>query len=240
MLGILGLLAAIVLPAASRARASGMKGRCTSNLQQIQTANQLYAEDRELYAAAAADIWGRNLQRWHGTRANRSAAFEAARGPLAAYLGAERSVRACPSFRDALPGFERSCGGYGYNQWGVGSQAYLLGSRFGATNGMKPQAIAEPSQTVMFTDAAFLDANAGGLIEYSFAESFFSPGDGVPVSLSWPARPSIHFRHGGRAGAAWCDGHVSWEALTTDAGGAHSENGLGWFGGADNALFDPY
>jgi len=240
VIAIIGLLAALVFPAISRARAVAMRGRCAANLQQLHKANQLFGDDHETFAPAAADIWGRNLLRWHGTRSRQSAPFDGTTGPLSAYLGGDRLVRACPAFRNPLPGFEKSCGGYGYNEWGVGSQAYLLGARGGTANGMRPQSIAEPTRTVMFTDAAFLDGNAGGLIEYSFAESFFAPGDGVPVSLGWPAMPSIHFRHGERTGVAWCDGHVSWEAMMTEYGGDYTKAGLGWFGGQDNTLFDPF
>lgn len=240
VIGILGLLAALVLPAVARARALGLRGKCAANLQQLHKANLLCADDRETFVPAAADIRGRNLQRWHGTRTGRKAAFSGAAGPLAGYLGGDGLVRACPGFAGALPGFERSCGGYGYNAWGVGSRAYLEGASAGAASGMRPQDIADPAQTVMFTDAAYLDGNAGGLIEYSFAESCFTPGDGMPVSLDWPAAPSIHFRHGGRAGVAWCDGHVSWEAMTTTYSEPHTAAGLGWFGGRDNELFDPF
>jgi prepilin-type processing-associated H-X9-DG protein len=94
----------------------------------------------------------------------------------------------------------------------------------------------------MFTDAAFLEGVQGQvvLIEYSFAEApqFLSSGPS-PTAVG-QAQPSIHFRHGGRVSVVWCDGHVSSEPMTFSYGSVNSASHLGWFGPADNSLFDPY
>ena len=56
--------------------------------------------------------------------------------------------------------------------------------------------------------------------------------------------PSLHFRHGGRARVAWCDGHVSAERRTFTFKsllyeGNPDRAGLGWFGPHDdNGFFD--
>ena len=191
--------------------------------------------------AAAPDIFGANRRRWHGVRSSGSGAFDGKLGPLARFLDDGR-VRRCPSFPDyrkdaAANAFEAACGGYGYNDRGVGSQIYLPGSGAAAMqNGMAPGAIRNPVSTVMFTDAAFGQpySDPSYFIEYSFAEAYYFVGRSTS-QLYGPSRPSIHFRHGGRAGVVWCDGHVSLEAQTL---GNH-DSGLGWFGPADNSLFDP-
>ncbi len=105
--------------------------------------------------AAAADIEGTNSIRWHGVRVGN--VFDGAKGPLAEYLGGGAGsawVRRCPGFRPEAAGFEAACGGYGYNALGVGSEVCLPGG--GTEVGMRPGAIAHPAQTVMFTDAAYL------------------------------------------------------------------------------------
>ncbi len=241
VIAIIALLAALLVPGVSRALAAGAKGKCAENLQQIEKANAVYGDDHEFYAAAAADIRGANLQRWHGTRASRGSVFDGSKGPLAPYLGGDRLVRACPALKNVQPGFEAGCGGYGYNQWGVGSQAYMYGATNCAT-GMKPDLIRDPSRVVMFTDTAYLDGQNGTpvLIEYSFAESIFAPSDSPPVTMAYPATPTIHFRHTGRCGVVWCDGHVSWEELTTPYDDPYTQSNLGWFGGSDNSLFAPF
>ncbi len=237
-LAIIGLLAALVLPALGSARRSSTRAACASNLRQLALANTAYAADHGYYVAAAADVRGRNNQRWHGERESRRQPFDPAKGPLAPYLGVEARVRQCPEFRPEANGFEAGCGGYGYNACGVGSQAYVLGAYRGAARGMAPGAIADASKTVMFTDAGFLQE--GELIEYSFAEPRRHLSDSAPPREAYPAIPSIHFRHEGLANVVWVDGHVSSMPLSGHHTPSYTDAQIGWFGPEDNSYFDPY
>ena len=230
----MALLAAILVPALPAAKAAADGAVCRSNLRELAAANLAYAADHGRYVAAAADIEGANSIRWHGVRSG--GAFDGAKGPLAEYLGgggASAWVRRCPGFRPDAAGFEASCGGYGYNALGVGSELCLPdGGR--QTVGMRPGALAHPARTVMFADAAYVQGRGAQakLIEYSFAEPPRFAGGGTP----WP---TIHFRHRDKANVAWADGHVTAETLDrTGARGAAQR--LGWFGPDDNSLFAPF
>lgn len=232
----IALLAAILAGTWPLARAAAESATCRSNLRALATANLAYAADHQgRFVAAAADIEGANSIRWHGARSG-SQAFDGSKGPLAPYLGgsgASTWVRRCPAFKPEAEGFESSCGGYGYNALGVGSEA-CLPQGAGTTMGMLSAAIASLADTVMFADAAFLQGRGPSiqLIEYSFAEPPRFASGGTP----WP---SIHFRHRNRANVAWCDGHVSSESMDrSDARSA--SHALGWFGPDDNRLFDPF
>ena len=153
------LLAAMLIPALPAAKAAADAAACRSNLRQLAAANLAYAADHGRYVAAAEDIEGANSIRWHGVRSG--GAFDGAKGPLAPYLGgggASAWVRRCPGFRPDAAGFEASCGGYGYNALGVGSELCLPGG--GQAVGMRPGALARPAQTVMFADAAYVQATA--------------------------------------------------------------------------------
>jgi len=238
VIAVVGCLAVLLFPALGNARENSERAVCASNLRQLAAANMAYAADHGYFVAAAADIRGRNLQRWHGVRSNRSEAFDPRIGPLAAYLGEGQTIRQCPGFRPEYEGFEAGCGGYGYNACGVGSQAYMKGARHGATRGMAPGAIMSAAQTVMFTDAAFVQSDT--LIEYSFAEPTRNLTDSAPPREAYPAMPSIHFRHDGYANVVWVDGHVTSEPIERLGAPAFAEHQLGWFGPADNSLFDPY
>ena len=88
----------------------------------------------------------------------------------------------------------------------------------------------------MFCDAAFPQPYGSSptyLIEYSFAESYTFPGGGS-------VQPSIHFRHNGRCNVVWCDGHVSSEKMTLSYSPEFDKFKVGWFGAANNDLFDPF
>lgn len=262
---VIATLIGVLLPAFGGARESGRSIACASNLRQLQLASDLYAEaHRGRYAPGAANFLA-NLDRWHGARSHASEAFDASRSPLAPYLdgpAASTALRECPTFTpaaadlaDARNGFERSCGGYGYNNAFVGVERVLVADgiwdlpvdaqgnpldRRGAARAR----FAQPARTAAFADAALAhDRSPASLgrdrvIEYSFIEP--------PRWPQWPSAspdPSVHFRHAGRANVAWLDGHVSAEFLiissTSGIYARTAPRSVGWFASAENnSMFD--
>ena len=251
VIGIVVLLAGLTIPAVFSGLEKAKSTQCRNNLRQLYLANTMHAHERGYYVAAAPDICyppGTNNRRWHGTRAASGDPFAASGSPLVPYLGESKMIRMCPSFLSYVErtnwgaSFEASCGGYGYNLLGVGSRAYQLGFNAAAVSrGMKPGAIRDPKNTVMFCDCAFPQpyGNPAYLIEYSFAEPYHHLSESVPPREYGRAVPSIHFRHGGHANVVWCDGHLTSEALETRYSDPYTRMDVGWFGPADNSLFDP-
>lgn len=241
VIAVVALLSVLVAPAVVNALESSRSIACASNLRQLGLANIAYAVDHGSFVAAAEDIWSGNKKRWHGGRQSASEPFDPKLSPLLAYMGVDSRLKECPSFRPDASGFEAGCGGYGYNVRGVGSQSYLYGSYAGAQKGMPPDLIEHPKGTVMFADAGFLQSNRSGkqLIEYSFAEAYYHVSDMKPVE-TYRAMPSIHFRHDKEANVVWVDGHVSSEKVKTEYNADFTDEGFGWFGPADNSLFDPF
>lgn len=244
---LISLLLAIFLPVLARVRAAADAARCSANLRQLYSANVLYAAENGTYVAGAADLFTSNLQRWHGVRGSHSEPFDFSRSPLAPYLGGEKRIKTCPAFlryrTDPTDAFEASCGGYGYNIYGVGSQSYLYGfNAQGVASGMSPGMIRDPVHTVMFADCAFPQPyhNPEYLIEYSFAEPPHFVDGKTGKETRQLAMPSIHFRHNGRANVIWCDGHISQEKMSFTYDDAFRRFSVGWFGPQDNRLFDPY
>lgn len=263
VIAIIGILAALLLPALSRARAHARNTHCINNLRQLYLANTMYASEQGgYYVPAAADMFDFMLPgaepdhfggrlRWHGMREtpNPSSAFDAKRGPLYLYLPDGR-VSECPLFSEfAKHGeisnvFEGGCGGYGYNMAYVGSQLSIKSNPVEAVkSGMKDIAIANPSLTIMFADAAFPQGE--GLIEYSFLEPPKAVSYDHPRGKSdeYFQSPSLHFRHFRRVNVVWCDGHISsepWEwAPEENAYGASNRRwAVGWFGPKNNFYFD--
>ncbi len=264
VIAIIGVLAALLLPALSRARAQARSAQCINNLRQLYLANTMYASEHNgHYVPAAADMFDFMLpgvepdhfggrHRWHGAREtpNQITPFEPEKGPLFEYLPDGR-VRECPVFFEytghdpTANTFEAGAGGYGYNMAYVGSMLSVMEDPVRAVRqGMPDSRIANPSRTIMFADAAM--PQQGRLVEYSFIEP------PRPVSYAHPRgkesgqnSPSIHFRHYGRANVVWCDGHISnerfaWAPDTNIYGASNARWNIGWFGPEDNSLFDTY
>lgn len=251
VIAIISVLMGVLLPSLGRVRESARLAECASNIRQLQLANDLYSGDHEdRYLPGAAEIETRNLARWHGMRANASGVFSSARAPITPYLegeGMSAAARACPVFAPMIEqlsaegaGFERGCGGYGYNNAFVGVERREIAAGVWEIKtdrvGSARSRFAGPATTVVFADAALA---ADRVIEYSFVEP-----------ARWPRYPeyrpdpSAHFRHAGRASAAWLDGHVSAETMTlSESSGVYPLDAraekIGWFGDAsDNSLFD--
>jgi prepilin-type N-terminal cleavage/methylation domain-containing protein len=272
VIAVLAILIGLLLPALSGAKEAARASVCASNVRQIVIAADTYATDRADRLPPGSPDAIANLVRWHGSRLQSSGAFSPGGGTLSDYLGvddsqgASRAVRSCPSFAQTaaalaasrIPaGFERSAGGYGYNNAFCGTDRSLSGvdpasgrdvwsvatDRLGA-----PRArFQSPTATIAFADGAIADGNSvpgsGGIAEYSFAEPRFWPD--LPGAR---ADPSIHFRHGSTshssASVAWLDSHVSTERMTfTTSSGVYAADpeklGIGWTGKTDdNTLFD--
>jgi len=211
----------------------------------------MYAEaNASRYMPGAAEIQTRNLQRWHGVRDQAGEAFRAEGAPVTAYFdGASEAVRACPEFSGTLDslaarglGFERGCGGYGYNNAFVGVERYEIAPGVWEVRtdlvGSKRERFAQPARTVAFADAAFFGVG-GEVIEYSFVEARW-----WPQWTSFRPDPSAHFRHSGGCTVAWLDGHATSEErakvdFTAFTPGDFEGAGVGWFGPEDdNGLFD--
>lgn len=253
VIAILSILAALLLPALSRARQQGVRVQCVNNLRQLYLANTMYAgEHRGLYVPAAPDIldgFGGRI-RWHGVRkeANGNSAFDPNSGPLTEYLPDGR-VKECPSFTEMkrvgeVPNaFESGGGGYGYNMAYIGGTAYLHELPESARRSTLDSRVRKPSETIMFADAAL--PQDGYVTEYSFIEPpYFVTPEHPRGNPDWGlSTPTIHFRHNGRANVLWCDGHVTsekwgWGPKSNVYGGNNYSAAVGWFGNENNYLFD--
>jgi len=256
VVGIIAILVGLLLPALSYAKESGRKAACISNLTQLTKANIMYADTWNCFVSA--NPFGDNNKRWHGERDDANSAFDPLRGPLVKFLGQAGKIKECPSAKfpseQTAASFEFGCGGYGYNNYGVGSTMYV--DCYNAANwqivynrGMAPAAIKRSSETVMFADTAYL--SSGTLLEYSYTEAPYSTWDATSAQLATDKptttrmTATIHFRHRDYANVGWVDGHVDSQLMTFSSsyGGTSTdptleEQNIGWFGPDSNELFD--
>lgn len=198
----------------------------SDNLRQLTLANLGYAADHGGWFCPAQDE--RNLTRWHGGRESTDDPFEPGKGYLAPYFGNDKLIETCPLLKKVLAGkssFEDGAGGYGYNAAFIGGQP---------GNPFQPAALLDVTaggRTIMFATTAL--AKEDGLQEYPFAEPFYATGE--DGSRLYDLQPSIHFRAGGKAIVAWCDGHITLEEPndfknTNFYGGQNAKHQIGWFG----------
>jgi len=173
-----------------------------TNLRNLAAANLMYAAEHQTYCPM-----GEMNRRWHGGRSTPNEPFDPRRGYLSEYLGESQSVGICPELQgmlDSKSSWELGTGGYGYNSTYIGG---MPGFTFVPN---RPANVPSPERTLMFASTAF--AKADGLQEYGSAAPPYS------VSPNWktagPLQPSVHFRFGGKALVAWCDGHVSSERMS--------------------------
>jgi len=142
VIGIIGILAGLLMPALIAGRERAREASCSNNLRQLYMAMDMYCTHfNEYYLSAARDINTTNLERWHGIRQQTGAdasgnpiysPFDPSLSKLAPYLymntgTSEAKVKECPTFASKWLGagaYEIGCGGYGMNQLYVGSKEY--------------------------------------------------------------------------------------------------------------------
>ncbi len=202
VVAIIGVLAGLLLPVLSAARAAARQTACSSNLRQLGLAVEGYKNEYDGYFPPTMTV--DNNMRWHGARASVSDPWDHTLGPLYRFLK-DGEIHACPAFTGLgapTPGaYELGAGGYGYNEQYIGgTPTWDWKKMYSPANEAR---VRNQPETLLFGDAAALDGTTKQLVEYSFIEA--------PLYEAWGTKsdPSCHFRHNGRANFAFCDGHVA-------------------------------
>ena len=223
VIAIIAILAAMLLPALSKARERALSIVCAGNLRQLGLAFTIYCSENDDYMVPLADE--ANLRAWCGTRSSDTEAFKP-EGGLADYLTRDKRIKQCPLMHkyakdDSPYGNNLGCGGYGYN----GNE---LSSCWTSHNRITQ--VRQASRTIAFADSAQFNSPSQVVEVYSIS---------APYTVWGDASPDMHFRHGGKTNACRVDGHVSLEALSYTHSGYSGISSadlknvykLGWFGG---------
>jgi prepilin-type N-terminal cleavage/methylation domain-containing protein/prepilin-type processing-associated H-X9-DG protein len=185
VIALIAVLAAMLLPALSRAREKTKAANCVSNLHQIGLGQNMYVADCHVYPGWCAQSIDE--------------------------VGRARKIFICPSYRgdatNAVPLGDARIVSYGYNAWGSGFDAELgLNGKVGEMTqltGVRESSLVAPADMVASGDGPDLKRAFAGMslvLVPTFGilsrEGFESYG---------PAR-----RHNGGANILFCDGHVEY------------------------------
>jgi prepilin-type N-terminal cleavage/methylation domain-containing protein/prepilin-type processing-associated H-X9-DG protein len=202
---IIATLAALLLPALSRSKATARRIKCMSNLHQLGLAGHMYWDDNTgscfRYGPVATNGGQLYWFGWIGPGPEGQRPFDAVPGVLYPYLRG-RGVELCPSLNYALGQFKLKASGAAY---GYGYNLHL--SVPGNQPPLKINRLPRSTDTVLLADAAQVNN--------------FQP----PASKSNPMleefyyvstnrnEATAHFRHAQKATAVFCDGHVAMEKM---------------------------
>ena len=188
VIAIIAILASLLLPVLSAAKRRAHDTVCTGNLRQLSLAGQMYWSDNEhrAFAYRGESVDGGDLF-WFGwlERGGEGARrFDLAKGALHPYLGGG-GVETCPSLAYVDARFKLKATGAAF---GYGYNLHLAGG------------LAKPGGTVFLADAAQVNTfQSPASKEKPMLEEFYYVND---------RERTAHFRHGQKATAAFCDGHV--------------------------------
>ncbi len=217
VIAIIALLAAMLLPALSKAREKAHSSTCVNNLKQMASAHLMYVGDYAAFCPIKGAARPDGLFPWFyglAPAAMSGGNYDLTTGGfLHPYLGDGTQVTLCPTWRIPTgitnPADSPSAGGYGYTRLTFSST--VSDTDLSISNGRtKPGSIKRPTEILMFADCAMGDVPTATAIL-------------VPKGMGMmDTNGTVHFRHDKMANAAWCDGHVSAKRFLNGSGAAHT------------------
>ncbi len=199
VIAIIAILASMLLPAMSKAKASGLKTKCTSNLHNLGLAMLMYSDDFNGFVPRGNDpVW------WQ---------------VLTPFLGARRTndyskvqVYACPSYPN-----KKQLIGYVVNAWMFSSPADKVG--YEVTGLVQMSKVQQPTDTIYFADnenspARPIITELGAtdtLLNDVWSPSHLPYAPGGKTLNSASDRRVAWARHGFGSNLMFYDGHAGWK-----------------------------
>ena len=222
VIAIIAILAALLLPVLSKAKAAALRARCTSNLHQIGIALRLYVDEFRKYPAFG----------YPGPALSRSNFWDHA---VLAYAAGNQGLFLCPgstgtnndrvinwSLRDPKLGYFWPNRSYGYNAYGTGAAERQPFPGGPATLGLSPMTVSFPGAAALVSESIVVAP--GDMIAAADYDPFMDDdGDGDLHPDRLHALTLTGKRHARGAVVVFCDAHVEhaktnrWTANTASA-----------------------
>ncbi len=232
VIAVMGILAALLLPALGRAKSQAGITVCENNLRQQELGLAMYTSDFAAYPLYAGPngYWVQSLVPYVRSEWPADNTVWGANGPV--YTGApSKSIYTCPGY-DQIDGVYSRLGNwvgaYGYNGgnegavinqelWNPGHNTVLISAGIGGdTNGpTRESTVVAPSQMIAVGDSEIARVNnfPNSIIGVPSAPQFPMhfrvppPGFEFPLPM-FPEERAMLRRHGDRWNMSFCDGHV--------------------------------
>lgn len=219
VIAIIAILAALLLPALSRAKLKAAQVRCMSNLKQIGVGIALYAmENTDTYPGCASRLYGFQTADWIYWRTN-NPPYTLDKSPIAAMIGSwDATLFRCPLDRDDSG--RMALGApyyfYSYSFNSVEGEQYYAGSGnlgfasvifAGGAQLFKTAQVRNPSNKIMLAEEPTLNTPAEMPPGFS---RVIDDGQWAVASVPGAARGNntLTMRHRGRAEVQFGDGHA--------------------------------
>jgi prepilin-type N-terminal cleavage/methylation domain-containing protein/prepilin-type processing-associated H-X9-DG protein len=208
VIAIIAILAAMLLPALSKAKAQARSTSCKNHLHQMAMALQMYVPEYRGRYPHGYGLIEDDYFKW-----------EVAIAPYYPVKWSDPSYH-CPGYTGRILGDF-----YGLDVWAGSYEYNTLGAStdFGFGNARKPYIseaqLAQPSEMIAFTDSATPGGFGPGGLSAFYMTNFF----GVDFNYLWPAMttadPFAHIiqkppQHGKYFNVVFCDGHASQMRVT--------------------------
>lgn len=207
VVAVMAVLASMLLPAMTAAKAAARRAQCVDNLRQLGLAAQMYWDDNDdrTFRYLSGTTNGGRLY-WFGwlkAGAEGDRDFDLSQGALYSYLQGS-GVEICPSldYHSTIYKYKARAAAYGY-----GYNLYL------GQESIHTSLITRPGDTALLADAAQVnDFQAPASPENPMLEEFY-----YVDADNGAGYPNAHFRHQHQANAVFCDGHVDRESPMPDS-----------------------
>jgi len=234
VIAVIGILAALLLPALAAAKSQAKRTECLSNLRQLGVAAQVYTGDHDDFYPPAYyfDSVNSIFYCWDFTTYEINGRVV----PGVLWQGQTNpQIQQCPSFNGSANWDSDPYTGYNYNTSYIGhgqgeSQDDPTGE--GLPVPAKSADVRHPAKTALFGDGQYAD----GADKFMRAP-FPNPGD---ANFSGRYAGTQGFRHDGRSNAAFCDGHAEplAECFTNNIDGAANVAPGTGFLSSSNSMYD--